>query len=245
LVFSPADVSCISAAWTSGDHEQAYHVLSDLLSPACCELAAAARDDRDLPLSIERYHFTICRPGDPGRDLAEDYIRRAFHRVHGANIRTFMPVLLTLHDAAGHLSAVVGYRAASDGKLYLEQYLDHPVEASIAAQARTAVQRHSVVEIGNLACRNSDIARRLMRMLPQHLLGEGYLWVTFTAIRSVRDILQMFNAPLVELGKANAVRVAGTGDDWGRYYNSDPRVIAGYLPDGCASPSDVRPEREN
>jgi hypothetical protein len=37
---------------------------------------------------------------------------------------------------------------------------------------------------------------------------------------------------MYELASARAERVAGLTDDWGRYYQADPRVMAGYLPAG-------------
>jgi hypothetical protein len=40
-----------------------------------------------------------------------------------------------------------------------------------------------------------------------------------------------FGAPLVELARADGACVAGASDEWGRYYETDPRVYAGYLPD--------------
>jgi len=52
----------------------------------------------------------------------------------------------------------------------------------------------------------------------------------FTATDAVRGILQSFGAPLIELARADAARVTAGGDQWGRYYQHDPRVLAGYLP---------------
>jgi hypothetical protein len=47
----------------------------------------------------------------------------------------------------------------------------------------------------------------------------------------VRGILQGFEAPLVELARADGSRISNGADRWGRYYDNDPRVLAGYLPD--------------
>jgi hypothetical protein len=52
----------------------------------------------------------------------------------------------------------------------------------------------------------------------------------FTATSAVRGILQGLGAPLVELARAEASCVADGPDRWGRYYDTDPRVLAGYLP---------------
>ena len=52
----------------------------------------------------------------------------------------------------------------------------------------------------------------------------------FTATSAVRGILEGVGAPLVELAPADGTRLAGGADRWGRYYEKDPRVLAGYLP---------------
>jgi Thermostable hemolysin len=69
-------------------------------------------------------------------------------------------------------------------------------------------------------------------MLPRLLIDHGNQWVVFTATASVRGILGQFRAPVVELTDADRDKVADCGDDWGRYYEADPRVMAGHLPDG-------------
>ena len=70
-----------------------------------------------------------------------------------------------------------------------------------------------------------------MAALPSYLLARDYRWIVFTATSAVRGILQGFDAPLVELARADGTRVANSPDRWGRYYENDPRVLAGFLPD--------------
>jgi hypothetical protein len=62
-------------------------------------------------------------------------------------------------------------------------------------------------------------------------MSRRYSWIVFTATSSVRQILAGFGAPLIALGRADAARVAAAPDGWGRYYETDPRLFAGYLPD--------------
>jgi hypothetical protein len=66
--------------------------------------------------------------------------------------------------------------------------------------------------------------------LPAYLLSRDYQWIVFTATSAVRGILQGFGAPLVELARADAALVKSGQDQWGSYYQNDPRVLAGYLP---------------
>jgi hypothetical protein len=170
-------------------------------------------------------------PGDPQRDELEAYVREAFARKHSADVQSFMPTLLAFRDASAALCGVVGLRAATRARLYLERYLDTPVEAALSAASGQAVCRGQIVEVGNLAGRNCRAAMRMVAQLPAHLLAQDYRWIVFTATSTVREILLGFGAPLVELAQADRSRVAGGRDDWGTYYDTDPRVFAGYLLD--------------
>ena len=166
----------------------------------------------------------------PERAELEAFVRAAFARKHDASVATFMPTLLSFRDPRGELRGVIGLRSAEPKPLYLEQYLEQPVEAAIAAATGKVVHRQEVVEVGNLAGANCRTAMRMVAELPSYLLARDYRWIVFTATSAVRGILQGFGAPLVELARADGCRVAGGADRWGRYYESDPRVLAGYLP---------------
>jgi hypothetical protein len=169
--------------------------------------------------------------GDPQRAELESYVRSAFARKHSADVQNFMPTLVAFRDASAALCGVIGLRAAAGSHLYLERYLDAPVEAALSAATGTVVRRDQIVEVGNLAGRNCRAAMRMVAQMPAYLLAEDFRWIVFTATSTVRQILLGFGAPLVELARADRARVADSRDDWGSYYETDPRVFAGYLPD--------------
>jgi hypothetical protein len=168
--------------------------------------------------------------GSPPRTELEAFVAEAFRRRHDATVQSFMPTLLSFRDGDGVLRGVIGLRGAARQALYLEQYLEQPVEAAIAAATGQPVERREVVEVGNLAGSNCRTAMRMVALLPAHLLANDYRWIVFTATNAVRGILQGFGAPLVELARADGSRVSGGPDRWGHYYDTDPRVLAGYLP---------------
>jgi len=170
------------------------------------------------------------RAGAPPRAELEAFVARAFERRHDARVQSFMPTLLSFRDGAGELRGVIGLRGAARQPLYLEQYLEQPVEQAIADATGRPVDRRQVVEVGNLAGANCRTAMRMVAALPAYLLAQEYEWIVFTATSAVRGILQGFRAPLAELARADASRVASAPDQWGRYYDTDPRVLAGYLP---------------
>lgn len=193
-------------------------------------LASEEQMTQEIRRATPRGGLSICAQGDPGREQAEEFVRRAFARKHGAHIESFMPSLLMLTGSEGRLRAVAGCRSADAQPLFLERYLEWPIEVVIAAQAGRQVRRSQIAEVGNFACSNSRIAAGFILQLAQFLLERGFLWVAFTATVAVRDILTEMNVGCVELAEAKAGSVRGGRDDWGRYYANDPRVMAGFLP---------------
>jgi hypothetical protein len=143
-----------------------------------------------------------------------------------------MPMLAALRDNSGRLSSVAGWRSAEHGPLYLEAYLKLPVEQELSSRTDRPIERGEIVEVGNLASGGCRTARLLVALLPRLLLAQGHRWIVFTATIGVRRILENLEAPVMELAPAVAACVAGRDDRWGRYYDADPRVMAGYLPDG-------------
>lgn len=163
------------------------------------------------------------------RPELEAFVQAAFKRRHDANVTGFMPTLLSFRDTVGQLRGVVGLRDAGRRPLYLEQYLEQPIDAAIAAATGQPVCRSQVVEVGNLAGANCRAAVRMVALLPAYLLSLDYRWIAFTATSSVRTILAGFGAPLLELARADGARISKGRDQWGRYFETDPRVFAGYL----------------
>jgi hypothetical protein len=186
----------------------------------------------DKPLVCSRHTLIECDRDHPRRGELEHYIHRAFSLKHSAHVCSFMPMLLGLQGRDESICGVTGYRHAAMEELFLERYLDQPVQRAIAAASGAPVSREEVVEVGNLASVRCRAAIHIVTLLPQYLLHRRYSWIVFTATQGVRNILNQLQAPMYELAPARADRVAGLKEDWGRYYDTDPRVMAGYLPNG-------------
>ena len=115
------------------------------LSP--CIAMAPPLPLRGLADPREEARFGVCLPGDPGRAAVEAFIRDIYRRRHGAQVRSFMPVLVSLHDASG-IVAAAGYRGAGSSPLFLERYLGAPVETLLAGAGGVAPDRGGIVEVG-------------------------------------------------------------------------------------------------
>jgi len=174
--------------------------------------------------------FLAHLPGSADRPAVEQYIAGQFRAVHGATIHDFMPVLLTM-GCRGTTSAATGIRAASQ-PLFLEQYLSQPVENALRPLAGQVVTRQRVAEIGNLVATQGGSSYLLFMVLTAVLQQAGFEWVVFTATPQVRKALGCLGLPTHALCEADPSRLTlSTAAEWGRYYRSQPKVVAGRLAD--------------
>lgn len=162
----------------------------------------------------------------PRRQEAESFIRSVFHRHHEAYVRSFAPNLLLLEQQE-RVIAAVGWRGADQEPLFLEHYLDEPVEILMQRLTGQAFSRERVVEVGHLASEKPGGSVQVIVSLARHLAREGYEWVVFTATRELVRIFTKLGLPLLALAKADPARLGAQAGDWGRYYDSQPIVVAG------------------
>jgi hypothetical protein len=164
---------------------------------------------------------------DPRRPVVEAFVADVYRRHYDAEIPQFAPTLLAT-CANGVLAAAAGYRCA-DEPLYLEHYLDVPVERAIAAHAGHCVRRRDIVEIGHFASTHPGEGRRMMLPIARHLASLGYRWAVTTATSELRALMLRVGLTPLALAPADPTRVPGGGARWGRYYQHAPVVVAGDL----------------
>ena len=170
----------------------------------------------------------------PRRRQVEQFIAQRFLEVHAARISEFMPEQIALFDEDGRILAAVGFRSADGESLFLEHYLDMPVEHAIACQAPRALpQREGIVEIGNLASIDRSASRKLFAILAGVLHARGYEWAVFTGCSSLHRMFKSLGIETVYLGRALQSRLPVDQQTWGGYYEDNPRVVAGKVSSGC------------
>lgn len=167
-------------------------------------------------------------PGSPRRQEAEAFIRDVFARHYGARVNAFAPNLV-LFEQDDRLVAATGWRAAADEPLFLERYLDQPIETAMARVAGTPVARERIVEVGNLAAEKAGSSLHVILTLARHLDRLGYEWVVFTATRELVGIFSRLGLPLLALAPADPARLGAEAADWGSYYDAGPVVVAGRI----------------
>lgn len=173
--------------------------------------------------------FELLAAGDPLRAEAEGYAAERYQASYDAELQHFLPLLLTMR-CLGALSGVAGMGPAQAEPMFLERYLDTPIEQVLAARSDSPVARADLVEIGNLAADQRGASHLLFVLFSAVLHRAGYRWLTFTATRALRNNLHKLGFPLLTLGAAGLDQIAAEERaSWGSYYDTDPLVVAGSL----------------
>jgi len=166
---------------------------------------------------------------DPRRMALEAFIHQRFAEHYGAHVKHFMPCLLGLHDEDGTVQGAVGLRSARRRPLFLERYLDAPVEEAVSLRSGRAIPREEIVEVGNLAAFGSASARLLIVALTDLLVAQGFRWVVFTGTPALLNSFQRLALEPLALAPADPARMGEELADWGSYYASRPQLMAGEI----------------
>ncbi|RON72313.1 thermostable hemolysin [Pseudomonas fluorescens] len=173
--------------------------------------------------------LTNALPDDAHRTAFEAFIQQRFRKAHGADIRHFMPELFGMHNAEGELCAVAGVRRAHLEPLFLERYLDEPIEPLISAAADRPVERTAIVEVGNLAASDTGSARLSIIAITYLLAMGGLEWVTFTGNIGLVNSFHRLGLKPMTLCAADPERLGDERQHWGSYYESKPWVHVGNI----------------
>jgi hypothetical protein len=163
----------------------------------------------------------------PCRNEVENFIKAVFAQVYGANITQFMPNLVALRDANGVLMAAFGLRPAVSEPLFLEQYIDEPIEQLISQRLGREITRKQITCIGNLAVANPRNAGVLIAHVIQHSLDIGIEWAVATAHHSLQNGLVKGGRDVYALAPADPARLSESAlNQWGSYYRHLPQIVA-------------------
>jgi hypothetical protein len=162
--------------------------------------------------------------------VAATVIGRRYRQTFG----TIPPLVYREYLATGRIPdslAALGFRRASDGELFLERYLDDPIERVATAALNCDVDRSAIVEIGNFAADNAIVMLELWASAANDLAGSSELAVA-TLTAPLRRIFARIGIPVSVLGAARAAADSPDAHRWGSYYEQDPQVCAGWITAG-------------
>jgi hypothetical protein len=168
-------------------------------------------------------------PEGPDRRRVEAMVEQTSAQAFGGRLRRHYPCLMSLEDEAGRILGAAGFRRAADERLFLEQYLDAPVEAVATARLGREIPRTEIAEIGGLACRAPGASIVLFAGLARRLARSGHTVAAATTTGLLRRTFVRAGFDCEPLTEARADRLDGGPDDWGDYYACAPIVMAGRI----------------
>jgi hypothetical protein len=182
-----------------------------------------------------RYRLEILEAADCGRKEVEQFIHSCYAFAYNADLKSFLPKIMSLRNEQGQISAALGYRKAGTDRLFLENYLKSPVENYLESISGSSVNREDIIEVGNLASASSGGNRLLITALSGLLQGKGAKWVVFTATPALLNSFSRMGLHPYALSLADKESVGKEVDDWGSYYEQAPVVVAGNVAQAYAA----------
>jgi hypothetical protein len=169
----------------------------------------------------------------PERRRVERFLEREFRRAYNASIGEHYPILMSVQDDDGNILGALGFRDAGDEPLFLEQYLDEPIEVAITQAHDTVSSRREIVEVGNLASQATGASIFLFTALTAYLAQQGKKYITVTATDFLHRYFTRLGIDPAILGHADQSRLPDNGSSWGSYYETRPRILAGSIGPSC------------
>ncbi len=167
---------------------------------------------------------------ETARVRIEAFIRERFAAIHAAWIDDFLPTLISTQTGRGQIHAAAGFQWATDSPLFLEAYLDIPIERRLRQLGQSAAQRGQIVEFGNLATSRPGAIRELILVLANYFGRRGMDWAVLTLTPTLINSFNRLGLVLHPLASASPERLTSSRSNWGRYYDQNPQVVAINLP---------------
>jgi len=177
---------------------------------------------------IER-HFTVrfSKHDSADRDEIERFIIDTLHHTYGADIKRFKPYLMSLRDQDNNLVAVCGLHSAATERLFLESFLDQPIESKLSAHTGSIVKRTDIVEIDNFSVVELGMSRHLVTAINDQLYFTAKQWAVLTATPALRAVFIDQGIHPEILADAD-VKLLSSDDRsaWGNYFEQKPLIMA-------------------
>ncbi len=157
-------------------------------------------------------------------------IGHRYREAFGANLSPSFDAHISCRNEQ-ESTAALGYARAGIDPLFLEAYLDQPIETMVSAAFSHAVARSQIIEIGNFAAISPQAMILLWGAAANDLSAIGEIAVA-TLTRPLRQMFRRIGVPIVEIAEARRERLGQSGADWGAYFDQDPRVCTGVIADG-------------
>ncbi len=160
------------------------------------------------------------------RHLCTDFIEKIYREKYQADIKVDYPFLMCLHDAKHRILAAVGFRYAKNSPLFLEHYTKKPINEILQAP------RAQIVEIGSLASAGKGASAFLFTALASYLSHQQIKFAAITGTDYLHKYFKRAGLKPQKICDANIADIADDSQNWGTYYQTNPRVLVGSVDNG-------------
>jgi len=168
------------------------------------------------------FEIQVAPLGSKQRNEIENFIKQGFSQAYKAKVSITMPHLLALSN--GKYKAALGLRSGHN-YLFVEQYLSAPIEQQ-AIFVSKKTKRQDIVEIGHLFSNAQRFTIPLFMVTAVSLFYLNYKYMVFSGTEKVINLIGKSGVPYTFICNANSNKIQLSTDDWGSYYNTNPKVIA-------------------
>lgn len=180
-----------------------------------------------------RAHVAVAAVDQPQREAFEAFVAGRFAQAYGARIAATYPLIAGLLAPDGEVLAAAGVRFAEHGPLFLEAYLDAPIEADVSRVLGCPASREAIVEIGAFASTHPAWSMQLFQALPPWLAAAaGRRFAVATLRPELARMLSRAGFGLRPIADADPARLGDDAAAWGSYYAGAPKVYAGRVGGG-------------
>ena len=163
------------------------------------------------------------------------FVADRFAEQHGAKPCMDYGNWHVVHAAPDQPRAALAVRSAADERLFLETYLNQPVELAVSAAFGRDIARSAIVEIGCLAATPTAAMVRLWSEAAE-CLSDTHAIAVATLTLPLRKMFARVGLPFIELAMADPQSLSDEARDrWGSYYETQPTVCAGDIVAGRAA----------
>jgi hypothetical protein len=156
-----------------------------------------------------------------------------YREIYGANLSPSFAAYLSYKKGPAS-TAALGFGRAGDQPLFLERYLDAPIETLVRPAFDREIERDQIIEIGNFAATSPYAMIALWGAAANDLASTSEIAVA-TLTRPLRRMFRRIGVPIVDLAEALPHRLGESAGEWGTYFAADPRVCAGIISEGQAA----------
>lgn len=176
------------------------------------------------PLAPAMVYVTHDR--EPDYLCVADFIKTVYRQSYDARIEVSYPVLMNVRNAKGDILCAVGVRYAAGGPLFLENYTKTALDVILGC-----ARRH-IAEIGNLASGGQGASVFLFAALAAYLDHQGIRHAAITGTDFLHRYFERSGLEPRRICDADIKSVRDGGQDWGSYYDRQPRVLVGSVRTG-------------